>query len=69
MYAFDESQLSTLCGYCSEREKLRSGTIVTTGCPAQFDADLQTVIDAWPTLPKSTKSDILATVRAADGAE
>jgi len=32
---------------------------------AQFSPDLQSLIDAWPTLPEAIKAGILAMVRAA----
>jgi hypothetical protein len=31
---------------------------------AQTDADLQVVIDAWPSLPESTKQSILALIQS-----
>ncbi len=32
---------------------------------SENDADLQAVIDAWPTLPEAVKADIVAMVKAA----
>ena len=32
-----------------------------------IDTDLQAVIEAWPDLPKSTKADMIAMVRAVEG--
>ena len=34
---------------------------------AEPDAELQAVVEAWPTLPKAVRAGILATVRAVTG--
>jgi len=33
--------------------------------PAHIDADLQAIIDAWPTLPEALRAGIVAMIRAA----